>query len=355
MIIAEVCNYAPDYAGNFMVSLKSLEKVALEQDESNEMIYVFPSSAREKKWILDLKNNNKVYFISDGRIKGNIELLKICKENHVDIIHTHFYGLLTGCLVGWFTKIKVVHHFHNTWDKQGIFKHYFSLFLSTSVEKLVGCSKAVFDTLMDAGFPSKKASYITNRIDFNRLDMSNNPNPFSNEKNNILILGTDFYRKGVDCALNAIKPIAEKYNLCLQIVTHSLQETKDLVVKEMGKLPHWVNICNPTETIGDYYRASKIFLSPSVAEGLCYAIPEAIYCNCMVLKTDIPAMTYGLQHEYVITLTNREELGNKIKDFMENENRYTKEISLLKKQVVKEYGIEKWGREVFDLYKTIFS
>ncbi len=353
MIIAEVCNYAPDYAGNFMVSLKSLEKAALEQDESNEMIYVFPSSAREKKWVFDLKNKNKVFFISDGRIKGNLELLKICKDNHVDIIHTHFYGLITGCLVGWFTKTKVVHHFHNTWDKQSLFKHYLSLFLSTSVDKLVGCSKAVFDTLMDAGFPSKKASYITNRIDFNRLDMSNNPNPFSNEKNNILILGTDFYRKGVDCALNAIKPIAEKYNLCLQIVTHTHQETKDLVEKVMGKLPQWVNICNPTETIGDYYRASKIFLSPSEAEGFCYAVHEAIYCNCMVLKTDIPAMTYGLQHEDVITLSKREELGMRIIDFMENENSYKREISFLKEQVVAEYGIEKWGREMFEEYNNL--
>lgn len=353
MIIAEVCNYAPDYAGNFMVSLKSLEKAALEQDESNEMIYVFPSSAREKKWILDLKNKNKVFFISDGRINGNLELLKICKDNHVDIIHTHFYGLITGCLVGWFTKTKVVHHFHNTWDKQSLFKHYLSLFLSTSVDKLVGCSKAVFDTLMDAGFPSKKASYITNRIDFNRLDMSNNPNPFSNEKNNLLILGTDFYRKGVDCALNAIKPIAEKYNLCLQIVTHTHQETKDLVEKVMGKLPQWVNICNPTETIGDYYRASKIFLSPSEAEGFCYAVHEAIYCNCMVLKTDIPAMTYGLQHEDVITLSKREELGMRIIDFMENEKSYKREISFLKEQVVAEYGIEKWGREMFEEYNNL--
>ncbi len=80
MIIAEVCNYAPDYAGNYMVSLKSLEKAALEQDESNEMIYVFPSSAREKKWVFDLKNKNKVFFISDGRIKGLFNLKQLFKQ-----------------------------------------------------------------------------------------------------------------------------------------------------------------------------------------------------------------------------------------------------------------------------------
>ena len=48
MIIAEVCNYAPDYAGNFMVSLKSLEKAALEQDESNEM-NMFSRVPQEKR------------------------------------------------------------------------------------------------------------------------------------------------------------------------------------------------------------------------------------------------------------------------------------------------------------------
>ncbi len=356
MIIAEICNYAADYSGNFLASLRSMEEYARSMDNNNKIICVFPISARGKDWVGELQENHKVFFLEGGILKSNIQLLRWCNQYHVDIIHVHFYGLITGCFVGWFSRTMVVHHFHNTWSQPNLVKNAILRIVSSSARSLVGCSKAVFDTLIDAGFSHKKTTFITNCIDFSRLDLVKENNPYHNSKNNILILGTDFYRKGVNFALNAIEPIADELDIQLNVISHCVDETMELIIEEMGYMPKWVNVIHPVENIGDYYRASALFLSPSLAEGLCYAVPEALYCHCMTLKTNIPSLTYGLVNEDQITLTGIEELRNRIIGVMKSDNDVISErINSLRSQVIDYYNVAKWGREVYTLYKDLFD
>ena len=137
--------------------------------------------------------------------------------------------------------------------------------------------------------------YITNCIDFQRLDQKGDmPLTINTDNNNLLILGTDFFRKGVDIALKAIEPIADKHNICLQIVSHYPEITEQKVKESLGYQPSWVAVLLTTELVGDNYRQSQLFLSPSRNEGLSYAIPEAIYCGCLPIKSDIPSLTYNL-------------------------------------------------------------
>ena len=356
MIIAELCNYAADYGGNFMASLKSIEKHARTDNPNNQVIYVFPQSAKEKEWISDLRQNNKVLFLSDGQIQGNLDLLRWCKYERIDVLHVHFYGLVTGCFVGWLSKTIVIHHFHNTWEKSGMLKTKALKLFSKSADKLVGCSKAVYDSLAKAKFTMDNTLYITNCIDFTRLDIVKDHNPFKNDKNNILILGTDFYRKGVNYALKAIGGIQAVYNLQLNIITHQFDKSEELIKQEIGYFPDWISLIHPVENIGDYYRSSKLFLSPSLAEGLCYAIPEALYCGCMVLKTNIPSMDYELIGEEFITLKSIEELRQRIEAVFNNEiDCISVRINLLRDQVKRKYSVDKWGEEVFSLYKELVN
>lgn len=355
MIIAEVCKYAPNYKGNFISSLECLEKYARQSNIQNEIIYVFPQGAEEKEWIKELKETHKVFFLPTGRIKENLTLLKLCRHHKIDIMHVHFYGIISTFLVGWFCKTKVINHFHNTLDNLNIAKAFILRLLSIPSKRFIGCSKAVYNTLIDNKFSKIKCSYITNCIDFSRFDTIFNDRPFPNNKNNLVILGTDFYRKGVDAALKSIEPIHTEYDLCLQIVTHNKQKTKELVEDVLGYSPDWVNYALTTEHIGDYYRNCVCFLSPSLAEGLCYAIPEALYCNCMVIKTNIPAMTYDLTGEEFITINSQEELQQRIEEvFNMDNNEKSLLIESLKEQVCKKYNINIWGKQVFALYEKVY-
>lgn len=357
MIIAEVCNYAPDYGGNFIASLKSMERFAKKESNNNEVIYVFPRSAKDKEWVTKLQIDHKVFFIPNGKVKGSLFLLRLCYNEKISILHLHFYGLSTGLLAGCFSKASVVHHFHNTWDEKNRFKALLLRCFSLPTKKLVGCSKAVYDTLIEAGFSKSKTTYITNCIDFSRLDSIKVQTPYHNNKNNILILGSDFYRKGVDNALKALEDIQDKYQIQLNIISHHVDDTKGLVKKVLGAdiMPEWVSVLEPVENIGDLYRASTIFLSPSLAEGLCYAVPEALYCGCMVLKNDIPSLTYDLEGESMITLDNLNELRSRIVVLFEYKTKYIDILDSLKVQVKEKYDIDKWGKAVFSLYKDILD
>lgn len=357
MVIAEVCNYAPDYGGNFLASLMSMERYVKNDSANNEVIYVFPQSAKNKEWICTLQQDHKVFFLSDGRLQSNLYLLRLCNRERINILHLHFYGLSTELFVGLFSKVKVIHHFHNTWEEKSWIKNVILRCFSIPATKLVGCSKAVYDSLQKAGFSNNKTTYITNCIDFSRLDAIKEKNPYHNSKNNILILGTDFYRKGVNYALKAMQDIYEKYNIQLSIISHHVEETKDLVRQVLGtdSDPSWVTVLQPVENIGDLYRASAMFLSPSLAEGLCYAVPEALYCDCMVLKNDIPSLTYELEGEDSITIKGFEELRYRIEDYFEKEAQYNSMLSLLRTQVKEKYNIDKWGKEVFELYKDLMD
>lgn len=354
MVIAEVCNYAPNYGGNFIASLLAVEEYVARDNSKSRLIFIFPQAAANKEWVKELMKGHTVHFLSNGMLRSNMELLKWCKDDQIDILHTHFYGLITGCIVGWFTKTNVIHHVHNTWEKPTLFKSSLHRLLASSCKKMVGCSRAVYDTLLHAGFPSRKCMYITNCIDFKRLDNEVNSNPYDNGKNNILILGSDFYRKGVDQALYAVGRLYRKWNLQLNIIAHDKNVANQNVINTIGELPSWVSVIDPVENIGDYYKASALFLSPSLAEGLCYAVPEALYCECMVLKTNIPSQTYELPQESFVTLNNIEELSSRIECFLEMDANVSRQIICdLKKQVVKKYSLSNWGEKMFSLYSRL--
>lgn len=357
MIIAEACKYAPQYAGNFMRSLDSIVKYAKSIGEHIEMIYILPEDAKVCQWAIKLQERHSVYFISNGRWKNNIQIANICKENKVDVLHVHFYGIISTFMVSSLTgfQTKVINHFHNTLEPGNSLRRLANKFLSIGTRNLIGCSASVKETMVMEGFPKKKCSYITNCIDFPRLDSCNIAAPFDRDKCNLLIFGTDFYRKGVDIAIEAIKPIIKKYNLCLQVVSNNSRETQKHVEALIGTDCDWIRYPAATDYIGDYYRACDIFLSPSLAEGLSYAVLEALYCGCISIKSDIFSMNYGLEGEDDITISlSAEELRSKIKYILELQHFERKKITEnLRQQIIEKYRIENWGKRVYELYKSI--
>lgn len=200
-------------------------------------------------------------------------------------------------------------------------------------------------------------TYIANRIDFSRLDLSKNPQPFDADMNNFLIFGTLFHIKGCDLALKAIEPIAEKYNISLHIVSHNIDSLKADVKQTLGYEPQWVKYPLTTECIGDYYRNATVFLSPSREEGFCTSIDEAAYCGCPVIKSDIESMVHGLDGEDFIRVPlTVEALRDKIVEVLEMEPERRKAMTeSFRKQVIEKFDISIWGEEVLQVYKDVLQ
>lgn len=137
---------------------------------------------------------------------------------------------------------------------------------------------------MVKSFGKEKTHLLTNAIDFDRLQLFSD----NNTSNQVLIFGTDFYRKGVDLAIKAILKLDDSSNLNLLVVTHTPEKTIQLIKSEIGYLPNFVTVTKPTQNVASLYNQSFLFLSPSRSEAFGYANIEAAYCGCQVIAIDVP-------------------------------------------------------------------
>lgn len=357
MVVLEICEIVSFYGGNFIECLKSLEKQLCKLGENNRVIYAFPLEAKEIGWVKDLGRDGSVFYFNRCRPQYMVDLLKLCSKNHVDIVHLHFSGVVNTLLLQLFSHVKILVHHHNTIDPLPPLKKYIYKIASYRVSKFIGCSHYVMETMLENGFAKEKCMYVTNCIDFKRLDIVHDSNVLSNGKSNLLIFGTDFYRKGVDLVLKALSSIAEKYNLCLQIISHNPKTAEENVKSVLGYFPNWCEINPPVKYIADYYRASEVFLSPSRAEGLSTAVIEAIYCGCLIIKSNVSSMEYGFDNEDIVTVNLDEmDIRNHIESMLNltSEKKYNI-INLFKSQVETMFSSEKWAKEISDLYESTLN
>lgn len=362
MKIAHACDLLADYGGNFISSLMSINDAAKRSGTPLETIFIFPQGREhdDLEWLENLKQKYKVYFIPRNSVFAIAKAIyKICKNEKVDILHAHFYDYLRLGLAGLLTPTKVVCHYHcSFWKSENRFKELIrKMVRSVAVDKYVGCSKATMDSIICGGVPQAKCTYVTNRIDFSRLDIQHNSEPFDKSKTNILMFGTWYDIKGCDLALHAIEPIADEYNITLHIVGHHLDELQANIKQTMGYLPEWVHCTPTTEYIGDYYRNSQIFLSPSRDEGFCTSVVEASYCNCPIIKSDIAALVHGIDGEDQIRVPlNAEALRAKIIEILTMSPEQRKLMTdSFREQVIAKYDITAWGEEVLQIYKDVLK
>ena len=336
-----VTDYIAPYEGNFIRSLKKLEESLI--DDGNNLYYVFSSKAKKIDWVLKLNNT---MFLEDNP-KDNLKLLnKIIKEKNIDTLYSHFCLPKTQLVVKIVTKInrkvKLYQHFHNHFDlpknilKKIIFKYIFKGDLN------IGCSKDVANTL-----PYKNKAYVTNAIDFSRLD---NYEKIKIDKNNnfiILMFGYTYYRKGVDLAIKAISKLG-KDNIILAIsVSKDVESFKESIEKDFGEIPSFVKILEPRNDIATYYKASNLFLSAAREEGFCYAIVESMYCGIPCICTELPGQPNEIPFLLKIDKENVEQLKEKIELVIKKQIDFNEEQ--VKEYLIKTYGIDNWVEQIKEL------
>ena len=105
----------------------------------------------------------------------------------------------------------------------------------------------------------------------------------------ILLLGHNYYIKGVDLAIDALLQLPKEMNAHLDIIMgDNVEKNTKIIITKYGKIPNEVSILNPTSDICKMYESHKIFLSASIEEGFSYAINEAYYCGAQVVSSDLP-------------------------------------------------------------------
>jgi glycosyltransferase involved in cell wall biosynthesis len=362
----EMADYAADFYGNFMHSLFNLEKRA--NAASGKIIYVFYKNTEKCRWAREMIREGKnVFFLSNKRLRGYIELRRLVRAFNIDILHLHFTVpvIIIILLKILNKKPKIVVHFHNLFSGQKsiTFKnnliYIIKVFLyNIFVDRICGCSRAVYEDLVNFRMSRKKCLYIDNGIVFSRLDRpcEDGKRLYKlTEKKVLMIYGTHFYRKGVDIAILSVRDIIDKYDIILMIICQNRDFVVSQIKKTLGSVPEWILVLPSQENITFYFKMSDVFLSPSREEGFSYALLESIYCGTLTIRSDLPAMDRGLPDELVAPVNNVPALREKIKFALDPPPDFNRRriLGRQREYITANFSVEKWSGEIYSLYADV--
>lgn len=273
----------------------------------------------------------------------NSNLLKnldeICKENKIDIIHSH--GGVAGMYARFYkkkhSKVKVIHTIHGIHYMNST--NFVKKYISHSVEKYLVKYTDRFICVSDADLKFAKeikiidpgkTVVIKNGIDLSRFTKKLKNAGIMNKcglENDDFIIGNisrfDFQKNQRLIITNAEQILAKYPNVKILLAGNGkhFDECKKMA-ENTGFKNRFVftgEINNPEE----YYNLFDIFIFPTLWEGLSISLIESMSSGNCILASEIPANTELIQNEnngLVFNLGNDTEFLKKLERLLEDED-----------------------------------
>lgn len=295
MRLIQATNYQSVYPGSFVPMLRAALRLAKERGHKAEA--VFEERARGRAWLEDIEADGiPVRLIPHG---GIAELL--AEDDQPTILHVHFSALQieaaraarsrpdTWC---WWHVHTVLHGGPVAVARNAV---RFGL-VSRSVEEILCVAPDLAESVKRRLGPRRKVHYFPNAIDLDRFRVAS-PEQRADARDRLglpadgrvlMHLGRLWEQKGGDLFAAAVE---------------ILQRTRDdLVPVTVGappeSVPPGMTRLEQTPRVEDLYDAADVFVSPSRAEGMPFAVAEALARGTPVVASDIPGQRYVCQeHE----------------------------------------------------------
>ncbi len=364
--ILHIMNYAASYRGNFMDSLTSLDKKI--QIKGLKNIYLFTGDAQNDgamSWISKMQQHGEeVYFLAENRGQDAKLICRLIKEKNVKAVHTHFITMQQYLAVYQATfgkKIPVFMHMHNhSKVAENPVKNILRRILYGKCI-MIACSESVYHSL-ERDYPKNEKYAIDNGVNFSRLDSYDSLREedfgLENSEGNFLIFGFDFYRKGVDLAVRAMKQLREqghRYSLLVSLSTNFEQVEKN-IVDILGEMPEWIKVIPARNDVATLYNFADVFLSPSREEGLPYSVVEAGYSKCSVVMSDISAQVHlKIPYGYWFNSENVNDFADKILKAQKEHVQKLENWDKVKQSMKENYALDSWSEQVEKLYEKILQ
>lgn len=351
MKILQICAYAAPYGGNFIKSLIALASEA--KIDNVETIFCFPERNRKIQWCKDLESSYKIYYVplAHARFlpKTYIMLKRIFRENpDIAYAHSHFELYDTPLSLMAPKGVKVFWHLH---DAIGTYLHgihkliwklHYSLFSKRAI--LLSVSEKHLSIAVKLGFNPQNAYYEPNAIDTERVQKIATVRKTTSD---FLIFGWDYYRKGVDIAEHAVSKLGNGTILgIIGLRQEKIIKCEGYTIKEMKS----------SADINKVLASTKCFLHISRAEGLSYALLEALYSGLPVIVSDIEENQVAKDFPTAIMVHNEDVDG--IVEVMDQLQKGIIKITddaicKSRKMIQESFSIQSWAKRIYEDYKTL--
>lgn len=295
MKVLQVCAYAAPYDGNFIKALKMLDGALAA--EGHETLYAFPETAAKQAWCQALAATRKVYFLPLARARlrpaAYRAVRRVFRENpEIMIAHSHFELYDVPLVTTAPRKVRVFWHLHDAIELFDDFKNRVLYRLQYGVfhgrARLLAVSEWHQKYVQRLGFPAAQTAWLPNGIDTARISPVQTPvgeRPFD-----FLMFGWLYRCKGVDLA---VKALLRTENAGFRLGVVGSGETERMLTEEFGRVPENVTILEPVKDVNEVYAKAKCFLHISRAEGMSYALLEALAAGLPVICSDIPVNLFA--------------------------------------------------------------
>lgn len=172
------------------------------------------------------------------------------------------------------------------------------------------------------------------------------------------LVGSTFVKyKGHEFALNVIAKLKhQNINLVLELVGQGMSKDLEKKIKEKNLENNIVYkgvIFNP-KLLNDWYRTLDIYIQPSITEGHCRSIVEAIGNNIPTIATNVGGNSDSIDNKFLFELNDEDRAVSLLKNLIQNNDLRLENIKL-NKMKIEEFKIEKIERkrtEALNYYKN---
>ena len=356
--VLQVMNYSAPYRGNFIESLETLREPL--QARGGTLVYLFPAGAdqgRSAEWVGDLvRQGHPVYFMTGSVWKDARLIRSLIKRHQIDIVHTHFTGRpmdMSVQLACVFTGVKKIKHYHAPSScRSALTRAGKRLMLNRWL--LIGVSESVTEGLR-RDFPRNKSITLENGIAFARLDQYETLQPKHPDSVNCMMMGYNYYIKGVDLTVRAVAELRREFPIELYIPAAANEGAlRENVTALLGAFPDWITVLPPRNDIASYYHMADIFISSSRSEGFCYAVVEAAYCGNLILASKIPGQG-DLKVPRIVWFApeDTEDLKNQLRSMILHKDALLKHTAQTRRAVQDTYDISVWTDKMMRIYESL--
>lgn len=292
--LVHLADYGGPYAGSFVPML--LAVLTAGREHVYEPSAVFTDIARGRPWLAVLESAGIPYrFTARADIDATVD--EISSEGG-SVLHAHFSAFDLACaraarrrraLAFWHIH-SPLHRGAKPWARNTV---RFGL-LSRGVSEIMCVAPQIARGVRRRLGPRGRVTFVPNAIDLTRFPLQGRHEQLGararlglpSEGVVLMHFGWDWQRKGGDVYFRAAAEL-RRGGRDLVAVTVGGEEPARRAAAELG-IADVVRVLAPTNQVVDLYAAADVLVMPSRAEGMPFAMAEALSCGRPVVATDAP-------------------------------------------------------------------
>ena len=370
MRVVHLADYGGPYAGSFIPMLRAIFAAVRRRGWLPEA--VFTESARRREWLAELAADDvPVHFLPTRptrRARSELSAL-LAGRATPQIVHTHFTGFdIPAVLAAARPTPKVFWHIHmGASDALGVRvrnRIKYSL-LARRVEAILCVSPDGAEAARDRGAPANRVVFVPNAIDTARFPVATADErraaraQLGLPEHGVVLLhfGWDWHRKGGDLFLEAVRRLRADANGSVVGLVAGGEEEAHALAREL-ELGDGVAIRAPAERVQTLYAAADVFVSSSRAEGMPFAVLEALASGLPVVATRIPGHVALCDGVPSCRLTGFDpgEIAQAVRSLRDRDDaRAAAERTAARARVVAEMDLRPWSERIAGMYERALA